>query len=78
MSEMLEVRCCCTPDKLLGWIPGISDGRYVKISNGNPLENLTLMIHILADGKGGEYRAIKAEGFTKEQLMNYPAFRPAP
>jgi hypothetical protein len=27
MQKLLEVRCCCQPQKLLGWLPGPDDAR---------------------------------------------------
>ena len=90
----LEVRCCCQPEKLLGWIEvanpnakrvvltkpfrfklervGILDSSPITRKDEPPLE-LPIQ-RIWMDGEA--YYAVKAEGYTAEQLAEYLGFTP--
>lgn len=90
-SEWLEVRCCCVPKKLLGWLeaplnarnialaaviaPGASFGVIENIASTEVHTNYVLPIQLI-EVDGLKYRAIKAEGVTEEQLKRFSGFRP--
>lgn len=88
--ETLEVRCCCVPEKLLGWIEVPINARNIRLAFAPPMhpifgedmdmvfgasKNVDLPIEkINIDGR--QYRAIKAEGLEKKDLMRFPGFKP--
>lgn len=89
-----EVRCCCQPEKLLGWVDapeGASHVRLVELSpaprfavgdhrDPAPVPNppaielpIATMYHALDNFPT---RAVKAEGWTKEELKKFCGFVP--
>lgn len=81
-AHLIEVRCCCQPQKLLGWMPKVSGpvitllGK-VKMSRYG-IEQVTYALPVvrITHSLGDSYLAIKAEGMTIEQLKKYPFFIP--
>jgi hypothetical protein len=88
-----EVRCCCQPKKLLGWldIPAVSGNSVVlalsstctwdpaaaDITVGDAVRTVTLPIATIAVPGRGSYRAIKAEGVSMEVLRQVRGFTEA-
>lgn len=89
----LEVRCCCQPNKLLGWLeignflphhPLPRTVRFPKLSSMQRTESFTyielpiVMFHTAMDEiPMREYPALKAEGMTVEQLKTLQGFTEA-
>jgi hypothetical protein len=86
----LEVRCCCQPEKLLGWIDAQPNRECVKLLKLAPLrwpwemiettqdtvEMIVLPIVRFVNESGYKYLAIKAEGRTMDELKQYRSFIP--
>lgn len=84
----LEVRCCCQPKKLLGWLT-VPDARCLSVSFCIPqrllartakpvIVKLSLdQINCEIDGELVSYRAIKAEGAPLKLLRKIPGFEEA-
>lgn len=88
--ETLEVRCCCVPEKLLGWMANIPvNAKNIRLAFAPPVMTIgneewvfgasmdvDLPIEkVEVDGK--KYRAIKAEGLEKKDLIRFPGFIPS-
>lgn len=90
---MLEVRCCCQPQKLLGHID-VSDSEFwhkrVRRVKLRPVSDfvasspddvfadiISLPIQQFTQGKNMRY-AVKAEGYSAEDLRNVQGFEAAP
>lgn len=87
-----EVRCCCEPEKLRGWIDVEGDQRSYKfnlrpefsasvfdaIPSAVTLDSLIMDMALINPGNGGrDYFALKAEGIPPEKLRRIPGFIPA-
>lgn len=79
----LEVRCCCVPNKLLGWIdlsPGmasIADKAqriYYPDPENGPFGRIELPIAIVQHTDGRRYRAFKSNEYPLEVLLRIPGF----
>lgn len=85
----LEVRCCCQPRRLLGWLevpdPGAPSVVVPVVSlnsvDGSPVQRpepsfstFTLPLANLRDEVGHMRRAVKAEGMSIETLRSVPGF----
>lgn len=86
----MEVRCCCQPQKLLGWFefgrePQGESINYVRMQRWGYRETFgdvavgkgTLPIETIQHEDGRRYRAIKAEGMSVEELKEIQGFIPA-
>lgn len=84
---LLEVRCCCEPKKLLGWLP-VQYPYMTHVRYWLPEKVPFTDAHIGGEGKyiemplceyAGEdlvvYRAVKSEGIPIELLRAIPAFK---
>lgn len=77
-----EVRCCCAPQKLLGWIEWPDSMRIARFALVSPLGTTTWRASIesvelvLADyaEDGRAYKAVKADGVPIEKLRRIPGF----
>lgn len=77
-----EVRCCCTPRKLLGWleVPTLDADRVVFWLRfamdrwEDPPRRIELPIAEFIDERKERRRAIKAEGVPIELLRRIPGF----
>lgn len=80
---ILEVRCCCTPKKLLGWLP-VSDRKCFRgaVLKYVPFEDATAevshcitlsveRIHV----EGRSYLAVKSDDTPIETLRLIPSFK---
>lgn len=74
-DRMLEVRCCCTPDKLLGWLPAPQYGRAQKflLRGESPLGFLRLEVCRFSYF-GRIHNAFKAESVDISVLRQIPQF----
>ena len=75
----LEVRCCCAPQKLLGWMEVFLLGREIVFyrMHRDRIERVSLPITMIrVDDK--DYPAIKAEGLTQDDFKGVRGFTPAP
>lgn len=74
--KRLEVRCCCQPEKLLGWMDVVDSTSdvHVVVSTRYASARFILPIAIFKDDSGRQYPAIKAEGHTAESLRLIPGF----
>lgn len=85
MADMryLEVRCCCQPMKLLGYLPatGPLSAKMRFVIWGEPDDNsigyeyVELSIGTICVPPDNRYGVIKAEGMTLEELRRIPSFR---
>jgi hypothetical protein len=84
----LEVRCCCQPQKLLGWLE-VPDpnarrvmfrlsARFGYCDPGSPPSVVQFDIATIHFADGRHYRAVKAEGAPLELLRRIRSFREAP
>lgn len=74
--KLLEVRCCCQPQKLLGWLP-VPDARRKSVSFGAvvlPIDQINCEVA----GVEVSYRAVKADGAPLDLLRGIPQFKEAP
>jgi hypothetical protein len=89
---MIEVRCCCQPQKLLGWLDIPLPASACRITLPIPMKpvfhdaypatralgELTLAIEQFAPEGRAPYLAAKAEGVSIETLRLVSRFREAP
>ena len=86
----MEVRCCCQPQKLLGWFECFREPQgnsvnlvrtqrwgYRETFGDVVVGNVTLPIEVIQHEDGRKYRAIKAEGMTIDELREIQGFIPA-
>ncbi len=89
----LEVRCCCQPQKLLGFItvePGATfvqralivdpPSGFASMFSVAPVaceKQVRLPVQEIYTDTGRRYRAVKAEGVSLDVLLRVPGFRPA-
>jgi hypothetical protein len=87
MVQMLEVRCCCEPEKLLGYLTADSDWQSVRYYDPDYQRSykkdsiempkiFSLPIRTFYN-RGRYYQAIDAHGITIEQLRKIPGFQEA-
>jgi len=78
--RQFEVRCCCIPERLLGWLDVPEDARrevsFAQFEDGY-LKAVTLPIEMLSTPGRPGYWAIKAEGMTIDELRKIPGFKEA-
>lgn len=88
MMEWLEVRCCCVPEKLLGYLQVPVDAKTIAIAqfdqekyeSGSSAETCSNLVYLPVDWvqqRDRRWRAIKAEGMEKEDFKKVPGFVPA-
>lgn len=88
--QMMEVRCCCRPQKLLGWLPVAEGQRQVQYLVREPMRVninateeqrtrlITLPVAEFHPAAGGApYFALKSEETPLEDLRLLPSFREA-
>jgi hypothetical protein len=86
--KMMEVRCCCAPKKLLGYLP-VPDDTTVGQARTFPFKRpvtiqecavektrVTLLVWWFED-RGDRHLALRGEGLTLEQLRNVVGFEEA-
>jgi hypothetical protein len=74
---MIEVRCCCQPRKLLGYldIPTPRAGHIVfPLPGERGFDSLSLPVATFQDENGNRYKAIKSEETPIETLRRLPCF----
>jgi hypothetical protein len=85
MIQKLEVRCCCAPKQLLGWLPADSNREYVCFALSDPLdrsyksvvkapETVLLPIREIFVPEKGYYYAISSDETPVEKLRRIPEF----
>lgn len=76
MKRFYEVRCCCEPQILLGWLPG-PDARQITYPllpmTRRNISSINLPVDTFNDGRR-HYKAIKADGVPLETLRKIPGF----
>ena len=82
--QAMEVRCCCTPKKLLGTLPvpfGGVDQVTFLLGNLEATRRITLGVHPFAEldsfGVYSVRRCLKAEDVSIETLRRIPGFEEA-
>lgn len=88
---MREVRCCCTPTKLLGWLEWPDESRIEmrfqlcdsilsavigpRYPIASAVEEIRLVLDYYWPKAGKGYMAVKAEGVPLETLRRIPSFK---
>lgn len=83
MTTLIEVRCCCVPKKLLGWLPVAEairqegrDIRFQVLNNTNKstyeVVNLTLAAILVIPALGARRLALKSNDIPVETLRRIP------
>jgi len=89
MDMKLEVRCCCDPMKLMGWIPVPYEGQNIPRSIRIPLlmerarpiaglatqnSDIVMLVERFAYGEAARALAFKADGIPVETLRRIQGF----
>lgn len=70
---LYEVRCCCEPDKLLGWLEVHVNGREVRFRR-RAGGDIVLRLREFEPTPGKIYRALDSGGFSVNTLRTLPGF----
>lgn len=83
MNRYVEIRCCCEPGKLLGYLPVSSAdvGRskvwqFIERNDGRECRTVSLEAALIWDGEHAPYWAFKSGDRTVEQLSRIRGFVP--
>lgn len=74
-----EVRCCCQPQKLLGWVElaNFQSRSYtfsLRVPGERSFDYLSLQLCPFINENGRQYLAFKADGVPLETLRRIPSF----
>jgi hypothetical protein len=84
-NEKMEIRCCCTPMKLMGYVYADPDRDYVhftklvivtETTHSYTFPEIVSLPVKLITNNGRTYRAVKAEGMELDDLKKLTGFIP--